>query len=129
MSDERETLLADLANWAPPMERAANRALSDRVLEACGWQSSGGLWTPIAQPDMAFLDGGHPHPLQRLDDALAILPPGWLVVEMRLLDHPRLWLATAVHVTKGKRVAPMHVCLSVAVATAAVLAWAEERHG
>jgi len=138
VDDPLELLMTDLANWAPPMSPRAERELSDRVLLGCNWDRfepegyrDPVYWKPLhardAEHALMFAEGRHPHPLQRLDDALAIFPPGWMVVEMRLLNHPRLWMAGAVQVINGKRLSPMHVCLSVAVCSAAVLAWAEER--
>ncbi len=135
-SDELEALMSDLANWAPAMTQVAARELADRVLLACGWVcetiDDSRWWRPVGADRgwlARFLNGHQPNPIVRLDDALAMLPDGWLVTEMRLLDQPRLWVAAAVKLGDGRRLHPMHICLSIAVCSAAVLAWAEEGQG
>lgn len=127
-----ERLITDLVHWQPGLGPQSDRHLADRVLVACGWlrikrDGEPTQWIAGLAPDLVFEETHYPNPLLRIDDALSIFPPSWMVVEMKLLAQPVVWLVRARNRLTGATLAPMNGCLSVAICCAAVLAWVEER--
>lgn len=127
-----ERLMTDLAQFRAAMHAPQiERNLADRVLVACEWerQPDGvGHFRWVAPGGSLIMpESMAPHPLLRIDDALAIFPEGWMVVKMEYLRDASAWGVAAIHVRDGRTVSPAHQVLSVAIASAAVLAWIDDR--